>query len=125
MSRFFSKKYASLEAYTPGEQPRDQQYVKLNTNESPFPPAPAVLTAAGEEAGRLQLYSDPTCGRLVDAIARRYELQSENVIVGNGSDEILAFAFRAFCGEGKGPYRFVPRPRPLLCCGWMAEEYSW
>ena len=53
MSKFFSSKYASLEAYTPGEQPRDQQYVKLNTNESPFPPSPSVVRAAESEAKRL------------------------------------------------------------------------
>ena len=99
MSRFFSSKYASLEAYTPGEQPRDQQYVKLNTNESPFPPAPAVLTAAGEEAGRLQLYSDPTCKELVAAAAEYYGVEPEQVLMTNGSDEILNFAFMAFCDE--------------------------
>ena len=103
MSRFLSKEAGRLAPYTPGEQPQDQQYVKLNTNESPFPPAPKVVKALSRaEVLKLNLYSDPTCGRLVEAIAKRYELQSENVLTGNGSDEILAFAFRAFCGEGKG-----------------------
>ena len=103
MSKFLSKEAGRLAPYTPGEQPQDQQYVKLNTNESPFPPAPKVVKALSRaEVLKLNLYSDPTCARLVEAIAKRYELQPENVLTGNGSDEILAFAFRAFCGEGKG-----------------------
>jgi len=103
MSRFLSKESMKLAPYTPGEQPKDAQYVKLNTNESPFPPSPKLMKAVTRAEGlKLNLYSDPTCGRLNEAIARRYELKPENVISGNGSDEILAFAFRAFCGEGKG-----------------------
>ena len=102
MSKFLSKEASRLAPYTPGEQPQDQQYVKLNTNESPFPPSPKVVKAISRaELLKLNLYSDPTCGQLVQALAKRYELQPENVITGNGSDEILAFAFRAFCGEGK------------------------
>lgn len=102
MSRFLSPEAARLAPYTPGEQPRDQQYIKLNTNESPFPPSPAVAKAvAGADAQALQLYSDPTCAALHRAIARYYGLKEENVLAGNGSDEILAFAFRAFCGQGK------------------------
>ena len=102
MSKFLSKEASRLAPYTPGEQPQDQQYVKLNTNESPFPPSPKVVKAISRaELLKLNLYSDPTCARLVEAIAKRYELQPENVLTGNGSDEILAFAFRAFCGEGK------------------------
>ena len=102
MSKFLSKEASRLAPYTPGEQPQDQQYVKLNTNESPFPPSPKVVKAISRaELLKLNLYSDPTCGQLVEAIAKRYELQPENVIAGNGSDEILAFAFRAFCGEDK------------------------
>ena len=102
MSKFLSKEAGRLAPYTPGEQPQDQQYIKLNTNESPFPPSPRVVKALSRaELLKLNLYSDPTCARLVEAIAKRYELQPENVLTGNGSDEILAFAFRAFCGEGK------------------------
>ena len=102
MSKVLSKEAARLAPYTPGEQPQDQQYVKLNTNESPFPPSPKVVKAISRaELLKLNLYSDPTCGQLVQALAKRYELQPENVLTGNGSDEILAFAFRAFCGEGK------------------------
>ena len=102
MSKFLSKEAGRLAPYTPGEQPQDQQYVKLNTNESPFPPSPKVVKAISRaELLKLNLYSDPACGQLVEAIAKRCGLQPENVITGNGSDEILAFAFRAFCGEGK------------------------
>ena len=103
MSRFLSQEAQRLAPYTPGEQPQDQQYIKLNTNESPFPPSPKVLEAISQaEVSKLNLYSDPTCGQLNAAIARRYGVKPEQVITGNGSDEILAFAFRAFCGEGKG-----------------------
>ena len=103
MSRFLSKEAARLAPYTPGEQPTDAQYIKLNTNESPFPPSPKLMKAMTRAEGlKLNLYSDPTCSHLNEAIARRFELQPENVISGNGSDEILAFVFRAFCGEGKG-----------------------
>lgn len=102
MSRFLSGEAACLAPYTPGEQPTDAQYIKLNTNESPFPPSPKVIKAITRaELLKLNLYSDPTCGQLVEALAKRYELRPENVLTGNGSDEILAFAFRAFCGEGK------------------------
>lgn len=103
MSRFLSQEAARLAPYSPGEQPTDAQYIKLNTNESPFPPSPKVLKALSRaEILKLNLYSDPTCGQLNEAIAKRYELSPEHVITGNGSDEILGFAFRAFCGEGKG-----------------------
>jgi len=102
MSRFLSPEAAALEPYTPGEQPQDVPYVKLNTNESPFPPSPRVLKAISRaELQKLNLYSDPTCGALCRAIAERYELKPEQVIAGNGSDELLSFAFRAFCGGGK------------------------
>lgn len=99
-NKFLSQEAARLDPYTPGEQPRDQKYIKLNTNESPFPPSPKVLEALAQETS-LNLYSDPTCKILNDAIAKRYHLKPENIITGNGSDEILAFAFRAFCGQGK------------------------
>lgn len=103
MSRFISKEADALAPYTPGEQPQDQQYIKLNTNESPFPPSPKVMKALTRaEVLKLNLYSDPTCAPLDAAIAKHFELQPENVLSGNGSDEVLAFAFRAFCGEGKG-----------------------
>ena len=102
MSRWISQEAERLAPYTPGEQPQDQQYVKLNTNESPFPPSPKVLKAINRaEILKLNLYSDPTCAALTEAIARRYELKAKNVLAGNGSDEGLACAFRAFCGAGQ------------------------
>ena len=104
MSKYLSDKYRSLEVYTPGEQPRDMQYVKLNTNESPYPPAPGVAEAAAKEAARLQLYSDPVCADLRDALAKRYGVKRANVFVSNGSDDILNFAFMAFAGDGVPAY---------------------
>ena len=97
MSRFFSEKYAALIPYTPGEQPQDQQYVKLNTNESPFPPSEKALKAAAEAMRPLQLYSDPNCARLRAKLAARYGVAPEEVTVTNGSDEALNFCFMAFC----------------------------
>ncbi len=99
MSRFFTHRLDKLTPYTPGEQPRDMQYIKLNTNESPFPPSPAVIEAAKAEAGRLQLYSDPTCRELTDKLASLYGVAPEQVILTNGSDEVLNFAFMAFADE--------------------------
>ena len=104
MSRFLIDRYQPLEAYTPGEQPRDMQYVKLNTNESPYPPSPAVVAAASAEAERLQLYSDPACTALRDAIAGLYGVGRENIFTSNGSDDILNFAFMAFAGQGGRVY---------------------
>ena len=69
MSRFFSEKYADLEAYVPGEQPKDQQYIKLNTNESPFPPAPGVAEAVKNAAAKLQLSNDLKSEKLVRLLA--------------------------------------------------------
>lgn len=101
MSRFLNKQYQSLTSYTPGEQPRDMQYIKLNTNESPYPPAPSVVAAmTGEQVELLRLYSDPTAKALKEKIAALYEVKPENVFVSNGSDEVLNFAFMAFGGNG-------------------------
>ena len=101
MSRFLNQQYRSLEAYTPGEQPRNMQYIKLNTNESPYPPAPSVVEAmTGEQVELLRLYSDPTAKELKEKLAALYEVQPENVFVSNGSDEVLNFAFMAFGGNG-------------------------
>ena len=99
MSRFFSDKYASLTPYTPGEQPRDMRYIKLNTNESPFPPSPKAQARAAAEAAKLQLYSDPTCAALTAEAARALGISEDEIIFSNGSDEVLNFAFMAFCDE--------------------------
>ncbi|MBR4057058.1 MAG: histidinol-phosphate transaminase [Oscillospiraceae bacterium] len=99
MSRFFSKKYENLTPYTPGEQPQDMQYIKLNTNESPFPPHPAVAEAVKQEVESLRLYSDPDCKALVAKLAKQYGVAPEQVMLTNGSDDVLNFAFMAFCDE--------------------------
>ena len=101
MSRFLNQQYQSLEAYTPGEQPRDQQYIKLNTNESPYPPAPSVVEAmTAEQVELLRLYSDPTAKNLKEKLAGRYGVKPGKVLVSNGSDEVLNFSFMAFGGGG-------------------------
>jgi len=100
MSRFLKESLQALDAYTPGEQPRDMQYIKLNTNESPYPPAPSVVAAMdAEQVELLRLYSDPTAKGLKEKLAALYAVKPENVFVSNGSDEVLNFAFMAF-GEG-------------------------
>ena len=99
MSRFFSARYASLVPYVPGEQPRDMQYIKLNTNESPFPPSKAVQAAIAAEAGKLQLYSDPECTDLIAAAADAFGVPKSRIVMTNGSDEVLNFAFMAFADE--------------------------
>ncbi|MDO5602595.1 MAG: histidinol-phosphate transaminase [Oscillospiraceae bacterium] len=100
MSRFIDARYQTLTPYTPGEQPQKQKFIKLNTNESPYPPSPAVRAAlTGEEIDALRLYSDPEARALCEAITAHYGLPPAQVLPSNGSDEILAFAFLAFCGE--------------------------
>ncbi len=99
MSRFFSDKYAALTPYTPGEQPKDMQYVKLNTNESPFSPSDKAIAAAARAAATLQLYSDPESRPLTEAGAALCGVTPEEVLLTNGSDEILNFAFMAFCDK--------------------------
>ena len=99
MSKYFTDRLSALTPYTPGEQPKDQKYVKLNTNESPFPPSPSVIEAAKDSAGRLQLYCDPECKRLTEKAAEIFGVGYGNVIMTNGSDEALYFAFMAFSDE--------------------------
>ena len=106
MSRYMSARFDGLEAYVPGEQPQDMEYVKLNTNESPFPPAPEVLSAVNAaETERLNRYPDPEGGVLKARLAERYGVEPENVFLANGSDELLFFAFMAFC-DGDRPVAF-------------------
>ena len=97
MSRFLSGKYSSLTPYTPGEQPKERKYIKLNTNESPFPPSKKAVEASRRAAESLELYSDPEIKRLTEKIAEMCRVAPECVICTNGSDEILNFAFMAFC----------------------------
>jgi histidinol-phosphate aminotransferase len=96
MSRFFSNKFSALTPYTPGEQPKERKYIKLNTNESPFPPSPLVLSSVANEAGRLQLYCDPEYRELSAKFREVYGLPEGSVILTNGSDEVLNFAFMAW-----------------------------
>ncbi len=103
MSCFLDKKFSALTPYTPGEQPRNaEKVIKLNTNECPYPPSPAVIHALSHdgELSNLRLYPDPTCKSLISAIAESLSVSPENVTVGNGSDELLAFCFHAFCENG-------------------------
>ena len=97
MSRFLSGKYSSLTPYTPGEQPKERKYIKLNTNESPFPPSKKAVEASRRAAESLELYSDPEIKKLTEKIAEMCHVSPECVICTNGSDEILNFAFMAFC----------------------------
>ena len=99
MSRFFSEKYMELQPYTPGEQPRDQQYIKLNTNENPYPPLPEVAEAVAEESRRLHLYADPESKDLRKILAEKLQVEPDELIMTNGSDEILNYAFMAYCDE--------------------------
>lgn len=103
MSRFLSKRLEGLEAYTPGEQPQDKKYIKLNTNESPFPPSPEVIKAINTaEVSALNLYPDPKTSSAKKAVSEHYKIDEDEIILGNGSDEILAFSFFAFCDKETG-----------------------
>lgn len=86
--------------YTPGEQPKDKDIIKLNTNENPYPPSPKVL-AANQELERLRFYPDPAAKELVDAIASYHGLDSNQVFVGVGSDDVLAMSFLTFFNSDK------------------------
>ncbi len=109
MSRFWSQIVRELTPYVPGEQPRQANLVKLNTNENPYPPSPAVLAAIraelGDDGARLRLYPDPQGTALREAIAEQEGLSPDHVFVGNGSDEVLAFAFQALLAHPE-PLRF-------------------
>ena len=115
MSQFWSPIVNRLDPYVPGEQPQDQQYIKLNTNESPYPPSPAVAAAlANFDPTDLKRYPDPESGRLIAALAAYHGIEPEQVFVGNGSDEVLAHAFQALFRKPTGihfpdiSYSFYP-----------------
>lgn len=111
MSRFLTERFTELEPYVPGEQPQNRQYIKLNTNESPFPVSDKARAEATRALDRLELYPDPDCKTLTRSLAGfladKYsmDLTAENVILTNGSDEVLNFAFMAFC-DGNTPAVF-------------------
>lgn len=114
MSRFSTPQLSALTPYVPGEQPpRSINLIKLNTNENPYPPGPAVHAVLTEAAvASLRLYPDPDCRELREAVAEAYGLQPGNVYVGNGSDEVLAFIFKGLCPKGAAfpdiSYGFYP-----------------
>lgn len=97
MNRYWSKQVEDLAPYTPGEQPQNQQYVKLNTNENPYPPSPAIAGVLQEYATeQLRRYPDPESSELVKSLASYHDVDAEQIFVGNGSDEVLAHVFQAF-----------------------------
>lgn len=97
MKKFWSKRARDLVPYTPGEQPRQRNWIKLNTNENPYPPSQKALAAIRAAAGEtLRLYPDPECTSLREALAATFDLKPAQVFVGNGSDEVLALCFQAF-----------------------------
>lgn len=134
MSRFLNRSLKALTPYVPGEQPRgEERLIKLNTNESPFPPSPLVLDALScAEAEKLRLYPDPTCRAAAEAIAREVGVSPAQVVLGNGSDELLAFAFHGFCENGAafadityGFYRvFCEMFHVKACVVPLREDYS-
>ena len=101
MSKFFSEKFSSLTPYVPGEQPKERKYVKLNTNESPYAPPASVVEAAAREAACAQLYSDPENSRLIAMAAEIWGVKETQIVATNGSDEVLQFAFMAFCDKNR------------------------
>jgi len=100
MSKFLSNRFASLDAYVPGEQPSDKKYIKLNTNKPPYPPPEMVKKTVEDEFDYLNLYPNPDGIRLISKLAEYYKVKQENVIISNGSDELLAFSFLAFFDNG-------------------------
>ena len=123
MSRFFAERYRDLAPYVPGEQPRDRRYIKLNTNESPYPPAPSVAQAVKKAAESLNLYCDPTCTALRQALGELLGLEPENLIMTNGSDEVLAYIFLAY---GQRPFLFPEHTYGFyrVFCDLYGVEYS-
>ncbi|MCD7823058.1 MAG: histidinol-phosphate transaminase [Oscillospiraceae bacterium] len=104
MNSFLISKYKDVEPYVPGEQPRDKKYIKLNTNESPYPPSEAVIKAVKDSAKSLQLYPDPACRDLKAALAESLKLKPENILPTNGSDEVLSLSFMAYAHDEKPAY---------------------
>jgi histidinol-phosphate aminotransferase len=99
MPGYFRKNIAALTGYVPGEQPRDNKVIKLNTNENPYPPSPRVFAALRKASNRsLRLYPEPLAESLRAVAASVYGVQPENILAGNGSDEILSIIMRSFVG---------------------------
>ncbi|MDM8524521.1 histidinol-phosphate transaminase [Desulfococcaceae bacterium HSG8] len=123
----FSERLKKLTPYVPGEQPRDRKYVKLNTNENPYSPSPKIREFLETcEIESLRLYPDPLATELRERIAEKYGVKKENVFAGNGSDEVLSFAFYAFFDNSNGnllfpefTYSFYP-----VYCDFYAIQYQ-
>jgi histidinol-phosphate aminotransferase len=117
-----------LHPYVPGEQPKIKGLIKLNTNENPYPPSPKVLAATRAAVdGRLRLYPNPTAQLLREKLARFHRCRPENIIVGNGSDELLAMAVRAFVEPRVGQASRLSRAGEtpaLLCCKSLVQFFS-
>ncbi len=127
MSRYWSPIVHQLTPYIPGEQPQDQAYIKLNTNENPYPPSPRVIEAISALDGdRLRRYPDPESSALSQALADYFSVEASNVFIGNGSDEVLAHSFQAFFNNGRPllfpdiSYSFYP----VYCCLYQIEYRS-
>ena len=105
MSNFVNEKIKKLTPYVPGEQPKERKYIKLNTNESPYKPSTKAVRLAKAQLKKCMLYPDPDCRDLTNKIAKRLNVKESNVILSNGSDEVLNFAFIAYCDE-KNPAIF-------------------
>lgn len=99
MSKFLGKKLCGITPYVAGEQPKDKKYIKLNTNESPFPPSPYAMRLMRQAAGDLYLYPDPEYTSLTEIAAQKFGIDKDEILFTNGSDEALKFAFSAFCDK--------------------------
>ena len=131
---YLSELARSLEPYVPGEQPKDKKYIKLNTNENPYPPSENVVKAVVKEAGNLRLYPDPDATDVRTAAAAYYNdildlkdgqrLTEENIFVGNGSDEVLALLFPAFFKGKKIAFADITYSFYPVYCSLFEVEYE-
>ncbi|MFO7611733.1 MAG: histidinol-phosphate transaminase [Clostridia bacterium] len=125
MTEYLSGLAEGLKPYVPGEQPKGGEYIKLNTNESPYPPSPKVLEAIRAMTdGSLRLYPDPASGVLLEAASGYNGIPKEMIFAGNGSDEVLAFAFAAFYAGKKVVFPKVTYSFYPVYCGLFNVEYS-
>lgn len=125
MKEFWSERIKNLEPYVPGEQPKDKKYIKLNTNENPYPPSPAAMEAMrSADSADMRLYPDPESGEFIKAAAKVFGLNEDQIFAGNGSDEVLSMCFPAFFGGDKPvlfpdiSYSFYPVYAELYAVGY-------
>ena len=125
MSKFRDFRFSNLKEYVPGEQPQDKSYIKLNTNESPYPPSPTVLEAVNEvEVEKLNLYCDPDCHSLKEKLAEIYGVEKKNIFVSNGSDDILNFAFMLYGGKNGAAFPDITYGFYNVFCKLHGIEYD-